>query len=230
MTYKDHTIAPMEKSWLVFLNDVFDQDYYLDLKFFLDHEYEVQVVYPPRKMIFQAFYYTPLDMVRVVILGQDPYHGEGQAHGLAFSVLDGFKAPPSLRNILKELSQDLGKDFSKSNSLEAWARQGVLLLNDTLTVRAKKPGSHQNKGWELFTDAVINKLSHERESLVFVLWGRHAQSKGRVIDREKHLVLESAHPSPFSARLGFFGSRPFSLINNYLEQKKQSKIDWMRDR
>ena len=217
----------LDDSWKEALADEFQQPYFKDLKAFLLHEREEgRTFYPPGKLIFHALDTTPFDQVRVVILGQDPYHGPGQAHGLSFSVPDGVPAPPSLQNIFKELHADLGVPIPKSGNLEKWAHQGVLLLNATLTVRAHQAGSHQGKGWERFTDAIIQQLNDRREGLVFVLWGRYAKEKGRLINRQKHLVLTSAHPSPLSAANGFFGSKPFSAINRYLEQRGEQPIAW----
>jgi uracil-DNA glycosylase len=186
------------------------------------------IVYPPPKDIFRAFNLCPFDQVRVVILGQDPYHGPGQANGLCFAVGEQVVLPPSLRNIFKEIEDDLGAPLvHRSGDLERWAKQGVLLLNATLTVSARTPGSHQNKGWEEFTDAVVRALSQKREHLVFILWGNYARAKGSHIDRTKHLVLESAHPSPFSAYNGFFGGKHFSQANKYLPEHGQEPIDWL---
>jgi uracil-DNA glycosylase len=219
--------ASIESSWKEQLEDEFQKEYFIELKRFLKLEEKEQRVYPPKDKIFEAFNLTSFDNVQVVILGQDPYHGEGQAHGLSFSVLSGVKTPPSLRNIFKELKDDLKEEVPFSSCLDGWAKQGVLLLNATLTVRAKTPGSHQKKGWEKFTDAVIQKLSDQRENLVFVLWGSYAQNKGIVIDTTKHLVLTSPHPSPFSAHKGFFGSKPFSKTNEYLKLKGIKEVDWI---
>lgn len=220
----------IEKSWKEALAEEFDKEYFKTLTDFVRDEYKAGTVYPPAKFIFHAFELTPFDKVKVVILGQDPYHGPGQAHGLSFSVPEDVKAPPSLQNIYKELESDLGpslgRSASKLGNLEHWARQGVLLLNATLTVRAHVAGSHQNKGWELFTDAVIKTLSQKRDHLVFILWGRYAQEKGKLIDLTMHLVLESAHPSPFSAYAGFFGSKPFSKTNEYLVKHGLDPITW----
>jgi uracil-DNA glycosylase len=189
-------------------------------------EYQKATVYPHPKNIFRAFDLCPLDRVKVVILGQDPYHGEGQANGLCFAVNAGVQAPPSLQNIFKELESDLGHPVSHDTDLSRWAEQGVLLLNATLTVRAAQAGSHQGKGWERFTDAVIKRLNDEREHLVFILWGNYAKAKGARIDRSKHLVIESAHPSPLSAHAGFFGSKPFSKANAYLEAHGERPVGW----
>lgn len=216
----------IESSWKSRLDEEFTKSYFSDLTDFVRQEYSTELVYPPPKQIFSAFDYCPFDKVKVVILGQDPYHGPGQANGLSFSVADGVRIPPSLKNIYKELQADLGKQFSDSGNLERWAKQGVLLLNATLTVRAGNAGSHQNKGWEEFTDAVVHKLAEEKEHLVFILWGAYAQKKGAFIDENKHLVIKSPHPSPFSADRGFFGSKPFSQTNSYLEENGLSGIDW----
>ena len=183
-------------------------------------------IYPPAKMVFSAFDLCPFNAVRVVILGQDPYHGEGQAHGLCFSVQDGVRLPPSLRNIYKELNNDLGITPTNSGNLERWAAQGVLLLNSTLTVAADKPGSHQGIGWEQFTDAVIQKISDKKEHVVFLLWGKYAQEKGTRIDSKRHLVLTAPHPSPFSAHSGFFGCKHFSKTNTYLNKCCEKPIEW----
>ncbi|MFT6716561.1 MAG: uracil-DNA glycosylase [Saprospiraceae bacterium] len=220
-------ILDIGSSWETRLRDEFRKDSFLGLKKFLKEEENQHQVYPPSDKIFEAFNLTPFNNVKVVILGQDPYHGKGQAHGLSFSVPEGVKTPPSLRNIFKELSSDLSAETPKSNCLENWARQGVLMLNATLTVRAKTPGSHQKQGWEEFTDAVIQKLSDQKENLVFVLWGIYAQNKGTVIDTKKHLVLTSAHPSPFSAHRGFLGSKVFSKINEHLISKGENEINWI---
>src|SRR5690606_23578772 len=188
--------------------------------------YQSQKVYPPGKLIFSAFDHTPFDKVKVVLIGQDPYHGAGQAHGLSFSVPEGIAQPPSLKNIFKELNADLGIPIAKSGNLERWADQGVLLLNATLTVRASQAGSHQKKGWEEFTDAAIRKLSEQKENLVFILWGAYAQKKGSIIDTEKHFIIKSPHPSPFSAYNGFFGSKPFSRTNAHLKSLGKEEINW----
>jgi len=217
----------IEPSWKEKLADEFEKPYFKELAEFVRDEYKSKTVYPLPKHIFRAFELTPFDEVKVVILGQDPYHGEKQAVGLSFAVADDMRLPPSLQNIFKELESDLGQPLAnRSGDLSRWARQGVLLLNATLTVRAKSPNSHQGKGWEQFTDAVIKKLSDEREHLVFILWGNYAKQKGAHIDREKHLVIESAHPSPYSASNGFFGSKPFGRANAYLEGHGVTPIDW----
>lgn len=220
----------IEPSWKSALQDEFSKAYFEQLAAFVKEEYKKGVVYPAPKNIFRAFDLTPFDTVKVVILGQDPYHGPGQANGLAFAVRDEVRPPPSLQNIFKELVSDLshqGSTLMQSGDLERWAKQGVLLLNATLTVRAHTAGSHQNKGWEQFTDAAIKALSDQREHLVFILWGNYARQKGAHIDRSKHLIIESPHPSPFSARNGFFGSKPFSKTNEYLEKTNQTPIDWL---
>ncbi len=216
----------IEESWKKKLLPEFSQPYFTDLTSFVRDEYMNHTVYPPGKQIFNAFDHCPFDQVKVVIIGQDPYHGAQQANGLCFSVKDGIKMPPSLVNIFKELVNDLGTEIPPSGNLERWADQGVLLLNATLTVRASSPGSHQNKGWETFTDAVIKVVSQEKENVVFILWGAYAQKKGAVIDKTKHCVIESPHPSPFSAHTGFFGSKPFSKTNEYLKSVGLKDIDW----
>lgn len=217
----------IEQSWKEKLADEFEKEYFKELTNFVKEEYESGPVYPHPKNIFRAFELTPFDDVKVVILGQDPYHGPKQAIGLSFAVEDGVTLPPSLRNIYKELESDLGKPALGSGNLSRWAKQGVLLLNATLTVRARSANSHQGKGWEHFTDAVIRKLSEEREHLVFILWGNYARSKGALIDRSKHLIIESTHPSPFSAYNGFFGSKPFSKANEYLREHGVREVEWV---
>jgi len=216
----------IEDSWRAALAEEFDTPYFTALVNFVKAEYQQAAVYPPPKLIFNAFDLCPFDRVKVVILGQDPYHGKGQAHGLCFSVPEAVRMPPSLQNIYKELHDDLGVPIPTHGNLDRWAQQGVLLLNATLTVRAGAPGSHQGKGWEQFTDSVVQKLNDEREHLVFMLWGNYAKAKGEHIDREKHLVLEAAHPSPYSARSGFFGCRHFSKTNAYLKEHGIIPIDW----
>lgn len=216
----------INKSWKQRLNSEFEKPYFGQLVDFVKSEYSHHKVYPPGKKIFNAFDHCPFEETRVVIIGQDPYHGVGQANGLCFSVSDGIRIPPSLVNVFKEISSDLGKPIPSTGNLERWADQGVLLLNATLTVRASSPGSHQNKGWEEFTDAAIRVLNEEKENLVFMLWGSYAQKKGAIIDRGKHLVLESAHPSPFAAHRGFFGNKHFSKCNAYLEEKGLKPVDW----
>jgi len=213
-------------SWKEKLKTQFEQPYFNQLIDFVKEEYRTQTVYPPGKEIFRAFDCADFKDVKVVIIGQDPYHGMGQANGLCFSVREGVTMPPSLKNIFKEIEKDLGKPFPKSGDLERWANQGVLLLNATLTVRGSAPGSHQKKGWEEFTDAVIKVISEEKSNVVFLLWGAYAQKKGEIIDRAKHLVLMSAHPSPFSADRGFFGNKHFSKTNAYLKSKGLKEIEW----
>lgn len=216
----------IEDSWKRALKEEFEKPYFKALSEFVKGEYLGGVVYPNNKDVFRAFDLCPFQKVRVVILGQDPYHGAGQANGLSFAVHEGVKIPPSLQNIFKEIKSDLGVAPIENGDLSRWAKQGVLLLNATLTVRASSPGSHQNKGWEEFTDAVIKKLSDEKENLVFILWGNYAKQKGIHINRQKHFVIESPHPSPFSAHNGFFGSKPFSKTNQYLRECGEGEVDW----
>jgi len=216
----------IEEGWKKILWEEFQSPYFSELKEFLLEETASRTIYPPGLQIFNAFQHTPFDRVKVVILGQDPYHGAGQAHGLCFSVPPGIKAPPSLVNIFKELQSDLGIAIPAHGNLESWADQGVLLLNATLTVRATEAGSHQNRGWETFTNAVIGKISREKTNVVFLLWGRYAQAKESLVDGEKHMVLKAAHPSPFSAYNGFFGCQHFSKANSFLEQKGMEKVNW----
>ena len=216
----------IEPSWGHVLADEFRQPYFQQLIEFVRSEYATHTVYPPGPLIFNAFQHCPFDQVKVVILGQDPYHGRGQAHGLSFSVAEGIRKPPSLQNIFKELHDDTGAPIPESGNLERWADQGVLLLNATLTVRAGEPGSHQNRGWETFTDAVIRKVSDLKDHVVFILWGAYAQRKGAVIDPQKHLILKAAHPSPYAADKGFFGSRPFSQTNAWLTGHGEKPIEW----
>ncbi|MEB3187240.1 MAG: uracil-DNA glycosylase [bacterium] len=225
------TLDPrLDPSWKAVLMPEFQLPYMRELRAFLVAERQAgHPFYPPGPLIFQALDCTPFDRVRVVIIGQDPYHGPGQAHGLSFSVPRGVPAPPSLVNIFKELHDDLGVPVPGHGNLEKWASQGVLLLNATLTVRAGQATSHHGRGWERFTDAIIRELNARREGLVFVLWGRHAREKGAIVDRNRHLVLTSAHPSPLSARNGFFGSRPFSAINRWLVGRGEEPIDWALD-
>jgi len=216
----------IEESWKAVLMKEFTKPYFSELKNFLVEEKKKFRVYPPGPMIFNAFNLTPFDKVRVVILGQDPYHGPGQAHGLCFSVPDGIAKPPALINIFKEIENDLGIPAPSGGNLTKWAQQGVLLLNATLTVRENQAGSHQNRGWESFTDAAIIQLSELRNGLIFVLWGNYAGAKKSLIDPSKHFVLTAAHPSPLSASRGFFGCGHFSRINNYLRQMSVPEIDW----
>ena len=219
-------MVKIAESWKPHLQEEFEEDYFKDLIAFVKEDIQKYTIYPPGKLIFNAFEKCSFNDVKVVILGQDPYHGKGQANGLAFSVNDGVRIPPSLINIFKEIHADLGKPIPSGGNLERWAEQGVLLLNSMLTVRAEMAGSHQKKGWEQFTDAVIQKISDSKENVVFLLWGAYAQKKGRVIDQSKHLVLESAHPSPLSAHRGFLGNQHFSKANQYLAKMGKEAIDW----
>lgn len=216
----------IDASWKKVLAQEFEKDYFKKLSAFVHEEYRTHKIYPPAKLIFNAFDQCPFDQVKVVILGQDPYHGPGQAHGLCFSVNDGISFPPSLRNIFKELQQDVGKPIPTTGNLTNWARQGVLLLNATLTVRAGQAGSHQKKGWEQFTDAVIHQINAHKEHVVFILWGTYAIRKGEFIDKSKHLVLTSVHPSPLSASRGYFGNKHFSRTNAFLKQQELPPINW----
>jgi uracil-DNA glycosylase len=217
----------IEKTWKSKLNPEFEKEYFIRLSEFIRQEYKKNTVYPQGSLIFNAFNLCPFDNVKAVIIGQDPYHGPGQAHGLCFSVRDGVDFPPSLINIFKEIELDMGLSRPASGNLERWAAQGVLLLNATLTVRAHQAGSHQKKGWEEFTDSVISIINHEKRNVVFLLWGAYAQKKGESIDRSKHLVLESVHPSPLSASRGFFGNKHFSRCNNYLMDNGIEPIIWL---
>lgn len=212
--------------WDEILKDEFDKDYYKNIVRLLDTEYKEHTIYPKREDIFRALDLTDFDQVKVVIIGQDPYHGPKQAQGLSFSVDKEVKIPPSLRNIYKELEADLGIPPKKDGDLTMWAKQGVLLLNSTLTVREKSPNSHKNIGWEVFTDQIINQLNDKKENLVYILWGNFAKKKGKNIDRKNNLVIESVHPSPLSASRGFFGTRPFSRTNDYLRKNNIEPIDW----
>lgn len=216
----------IEDSWKAKLTDEFAKDYFVRLAEFVREEYSTNNIYPPASLIFNAFNLCPFEKTKAVIIGQDPYHGPGQAHGLCFSVRDGVEFPPSLKNIFKEIELDLGFTKPSSGNLERWARQGVLLLNATLTVRAHQAGSHQRKGWEQFTDSVIGSINREKNNIVFFLWGAYAQKKGEAIDRSRHLVLESVHPSPLSASRGFFGNHHFSKCNEYLKNNGISPVDW----
>jgi uracil-DNA glycosylase len=213
-------------TWESIIHEERGKPYFASLMSFVSDERQKYDVYPPENMVFNAFALTPLERVRVVIIGQDPYHGEGEAHGLSFSVPEGVAIPPSLRNIFKELNSDTGKDIPDNGNLESWARQGVLLLNATLTVRKDTPGSHQKKGWEEFTDTVIRMISHERDNVVFILWGRFAQSKEQLIDASRHHVLVSVHPSPLSAHRGFFGCGHFSRANTILSEMGEEPVKW----
>lgn len=216
----------IEPSWKERLQEEFDKPYFENLITFVKQEYRSYRVFPPGNLIFNAFNLCPFDKVKVVLIGQDPYHELGQAHGLCFSVNDGVPFPPSLVNIFKEINTDTGAPVPQSGNLTRWAEQGVLLLNATLTVREHAAGSHQRRGWEDFTDAVIRILSRERDGLVFILWGSYAQSKSYLIDSSRHLILRSAHPSPLSAYRGFFGNHHFSLTNDYLVKQGQNPIEW----
>ena len=216
----------IEESWKRRLADEFEKEFFVRLTDFVKSEYRQGAVYPPGSSMFNAFAHCPFDKVKVVILGQDPYHEPGQAHGLCFSVQDDVPFPPSLVNIFKEIQSDLGKPIPATGNLTRWADQGVLLLNATLTVRAHQAGSHQNRGWETFTDAVIHRLAQERSHIGYLLWGAYAQRKGAFIDGKKNLVLKSAHPSPLSAYRGFFGNKHFSQANDYLVATGQTPIDW----
>ena len=217
----------LEASWLALLRDEFESNYMLKLRaFLLEEKRSGRQVFPPGSEMFNALNSTAFGDVKVVILGQDPYHGEGQAHGLCFSVKPGVQIPPSLRNIYRELEADVGFVPPNHGYLQAWTRQGVLLLNSVLTVEASQAGSHQGKGWERFTDRIVEMLSEKREALAFLLWGSHAQRKGQIVDRNRHLVLQSVHPSPLSARKGFFGNRHFSRANAYLKSHGKQTINW----
>lgn len=217
----------IEPSWKELLDGEFEKPYFSELISFVKNEYRTNKTYPPGRLIFNAFDHCPVENAKVVILGQDPYHGPGQAHGLCFSVPEGIEQPPSLQNIFKEIHGDLGKPVPSSGNLERWSDQGVLLLNATLTVKAHVAGSHQNKGWETFTDAVIRQIAEKKDNLVFLLWGSYAQRKGSFIDTNKHCVLKSVHPSPLSAnRGGWFGNHHFSQANQYLKEHGLQEIDW----
>jgi uracil-DNA glycosylase len=217
----------IEESWRKVLQPEFEKPYFQHLIAFVRGEYATATVYPPGPQIFHAFEACPFEAVKVVILGQDPYHGKGQAHGLSFSVAEDKRTPPSLQNIFKELQDDLpGTPPAPNGNLDRWAQQGVLLLNATLTVRAAEPGSHQKKGWEQFTDEVIKTISEQKQYVVFILWGAYAQKKAELIDERKHLILKAAHPSPYAADRGFFGSRPFSKTNAYLQEHDLKPIVW----
>ena len=219
-------MSAIDNDWLPVLDKEFKKPYYRELYNFVKNEYNTRVVYPPADDLFSAFHFTPLSKVKVVILGQDPYHEPGEAHGLCFSVKPGVKIPPSLVNIYKELHDDLGCKIPNNGYLEKWARQGVLLLNTVLTVRAHQAFSHKEKGWETFTDAIIKKVGEKDEPVVFLLWGAPAGKKASLIKNPKHLVIKSAHPSPLSAYRGFFGSKPFSQANEYLKSNGLEPVDW----
>ncbi|MDP2687093.1 MAG: uracil-DNA glycosylase [Aequorivita sp.] len=219
----------IEPSWKAVLEEEFEKPYFKDLLHFVKSEYASNLCFPPENQIFSAFNHTPFNEVKVVIIGQDPYHGPGQAHGLCFSVDENVAVPPSLKNIFEEIKTDIGSPIPKNGNLERWADQGVLLLNATLTVRTHQAGSHKNKGWEKFTDAVIEKLSNEKKEIVFLLWGNYAKKKGKKIDRSKHKVIETIHPSPLSVnknKEGWFGKKQFSKTNEYLIEKGGKPIEW----
>lgn len=216
----------IEDSWKLILKDEFQKDYFIKLKEFLIEEKKKHTVFPPGPLIFNAFNFTPFNKVKVVLLGQDPYHGPGQAHGLCFSVPNGIQKPPSLINIFKEIQSDIGIPAPKGGNLEKWAKQGVLLLNATLTVRAHEAGAHQKRGWEQFTDAAISAISREQNGVVFLLWGAYAQAKVSLIDQSKHHILSAPHPSPLSVTRGFYGCKHFSKTNEYLRLKGKEEIDW----
>jgi uracil-DNA glycosylase len=216
----------LHNDWSDLLQEEFEKPYYSNLRQFLLQEYQSQTIYPDKYDIYNALHLTPFTETKVVILGQDPYHGEGQAHGLSFSVKPGVKQPPSLKNIFVELNQDLGLAIPNHGFLESWAKQGVLLLNTVLTVREKTPNSHKGKGWETFTDEVIRQLNQRDKPIVFILWGRYAQAKKALITKKHHHIIESAHPSPLSARNGFFGSKPFSKANAFLKSIRETEINW----
>jgi uracil-DNA glycosylase len=216
----------LPSSWQTILAEEFDKPYFLKLQDFIAEERQSQTIYPPEEYIFSAFNLTPYENVNVLLLGQDPYHDDNQAHGLCFSVKPGIKPPPSLVNMFKELKDDVGFNIPNNGYLVNWAKQGILMLNAVLTVRAHTPNSHKNKGWEIFTDAVINKVNQKTDPVVFVLWGGYAQKKLKLIDTNRHTVIQSAHPSPLSARNGFFGSKAFSTINSALRSFGKAEIDW----
>ncbi|AFY53359.1 Uracil-DNA glycosylase [Rivularia sp. PCC 7116] len=218
--------SQLPNSWKIALAEEFDKPYFKELQKFIEEERKSKVIYPPQEDVFATFELTPLEKVNVLILGQDPYHGENQAHGLCFSVKPGVKIPPSLVNIYKELKDDVGFDIPNHGYLVAWAKQGILMINAVLTVEAHTPNSHKNKGWETFTDAVICKVNQKEEPVIFVLWGGYAKKKLKLIDTNRHTVIQSAHPSPLSARNGFFGSKPFSKINSALRQAGKPEINF----
>lgn len=219
-------MAFLYNDWQDYLKEEFEKPYYLNLRDFLKEAYTRERIFPPAKEIYQALHLTSYEETKVVILGQDPYHGEGQAHGLAFSVREGMRFPPSLVNIFKELEADLGCPYPSSGDLTPWAKEGVLLLNTTLTVKEKTPLSHKDKGWETLTDSIIKVLAQKESSLVFILWGANARAKKAYLKDTPHLIIESAHPSPLSAHRGFFGSKPFSKCNAFLKSVGQEEIDW----
>ena len=219
-------VESLNSSWKKYLKSEFEKDYFKTLSSFIEKERKIETIFPPFELTFAALKYTPLEKVKVVILGQDPYHNYNQANGLSFSVGNGVKKPPSLKNIFKELQSDLGHKIPTSGNLKSWSKQGVLLLNSTLTVRAHVPGSHQKKGWETFTDKIIKLTSQKCRNIVFILWGNFAKKKIKLIDKKKHFIISSVHPSPFSAKNGFFGSKPFSKCNDYLTSVNKERINW----
>lgn len=223
---KEYWESMLSGTWKEILSTEFEKEYFKKLNLFLEDEYNNYEVFPKRERIFEAFNLTPFEDVKVVIIGQDPYHGDGQAHGLAFSVMPGIKTPPSLKNIYKELNSEYGCYIPDNGYLVKWAKQGVLMLNTSLTVRAHEANSHSKKGWEKFTDAAIKAISERRESVVFVLWGNNAKKKVKLIDSDKHMIIEGVHPSPLSASRGFFGCNHFRMINEFLQEKGYSEIDW----
>ncbi len=222
-------MVKINNDWDDLLKEEFSKDYFIQLETFLEEEYATQTIYPPKEDVFNALAYTPYQNARVVILGQDPYHGKGQAHGLCFSVKKGITPPPSLKNMYKELQSDLGCTIPEHGELTKWAKQGVLMLNTVLSVREGKPNSHAKKGWETFTDQIIGKMNEKNTPVVFLLWGRHAQQKAELITNPQHLILMCAHPSPFSARNGFFGCQHFSKTNAFLTEHQLKPIDWQID-
>jgi uracil-DNA glycosylase len=219
-------MIPLNNDWQEHLQSEFEKTYYLQLREFLKQEYLEQDVYPSMHDIFNALHSTPYEQTKVVIIGQDPYHGPGQAHGLSFSVQPGMNVPPSLKNIYKELHEDLGFPVPQHGFLQKWADEGVLLLNDVLTVRARTPQSHKGQGWEVFTDEVIKRLNERKQAVVFILWGKRAQVKGKLVTQDHHYIIQSSHPSPFAAHRGFYGSRPFSRANDFLKSIGQKEVDW----
>ncbi|TQQ85698.1 uracil-DNA glycosylase [Peptacetobacter hominis] len=223
---KEYWESMLSGTWKEILSTEFEKEYFKKLNLFLEDEYNNYEVFPKRERIFEAFNLTPFEDIKVVIIGQDPYHGDGQAHGLAFSVMPGIKTPPSLKNIYKELNSEYGCYIPDNGYLVKWAKQGVLMLNTSLTVRAHEANSHSKKGWEKFTDAAIKAISERRESVVFVLWGNNAKKKVKLIDSDKHMIIEGVHPSPLSASRGFFGCNHFRMINEFLQEKGYSEIDW----
>lgn len=225
MSY-ERIISQIDTQWLVYVKEEMGKEYFQKLMDYVEEERENYIIFPPENLMFNAFHLTPWDSVKVVIIGQDPYHGEGQSHGLCFSVPKGIRKPPSLQNVFKELKDDIGMEIPSHGNLESWAKQGVLLLNACFTVRKQTPTSHQNKGWEIFTDAVIRKISDEKKNVVFMLWGKFAQQKTSLINMDKHLILNAVHPSPMSVYRGFFGCKHFSKANSYLSSHSVNPIDW----